>query len=355
MDQHEEQVEGHYSAHLVLAKGRVTPLRGYTIPRSELSAGVVTSRMIYRVVKSLQTSGFPPFSGIMLLDSECTISSLELSSSSLKPFFKNRRAEIIDNLEMSSKLCPMEQVHWVSSENNVADLLTRGEAKLEDIGPDSIWMRGPTFLSSRRGLWPVHRDFVRQSLPDEEVKNLRSLLRIAAVQISGGDENIDMPRVFSVIQDILKFNNCLESRKRVIARVINGWKSAKGKKTMNLEESVKMQPTPDDLKRAEQLILVTGMIATAEAYDEGKLTSLMPARKGKLIVTSGRLGEKSIDAILGVSSLPILMNKCRVAELYMWRAHTGYSGLSHRSVAQTVAKSRSWVWIARAKDLVHGV
>ena len=34
MDQHEEQVEGHYSAHLVLAKDRVKPLRGYTIQRS---------------------------------------------------------------------------------------------------------------------------------------------------------------------------------------------------------------------------------------------------------------------------------------------------------------------------------
>ena len=114
---------------MILAKARVTPLDGYTIPRSELSAGVLTSRMIYRVIKSLQTSGTPPFSGIMLLDSECTISSLETSSSSLKPFFQNGRAEIIDNLDRANKLCPMEEVHWVCSDFNVADILTRGQAK----------------------------------------------------------------------------------------------------------------------------------------------------------------------------------------------------------------------------------
>ena len=125
-------------------------MSGYTIARSELSSGVLTSRMILRVVRSLRTCGTPPSSGIMLLDSECTISSLETNSSMLKPFFQNRRAEIVDNLDCASKFCTMEEVHWVSSEHNVADILTRGVAKLEDLGPGSQWMHGPTFLSLQR-------------------------------------------------------------------------------------------------------------------------------------------------------------------------------------------------------------
>ena len=357
-----EQVaaNAHYSAHLILAKSKVTPLSGYTIPRSELSAGVLTSRMIYRVIKSLQSSDAPPFSGIMLLDSECTISSLETSSSTLKPFFQNRRAEIIDNLERASKFCTMEEVHWVSTDNNIADILTRGEAKLEDIGPGSPWMQGPTFLSCRRELWPVHRDFVRPSLPDEELKNLKSLLRVAAVQVKGKSQVVEMPKVFTIIQDIMSYNNSLESRKRVLARVVNGWRArrtcrTRSRSSTTWEESLRLQPSPEDLRNAEQLILVTGMISTAIAYEEGKLTSLMPARLGKLIVTTGRLGEGALQAILGVSALPILMNNSRAAELFMWRAHTGYSGLFHRSVAQTVARSRTWVWIVRAKDLAKQI
>ena len=58
----------HFSAHLVLGKSRVTPLRGYTVPRSEMSGAVLTSRMMVRVIKALQSTSTPPSSAIMLLD-----------------------------------------------------------------------------------------------------------------------------------------------------------------------------------------------------------------------------------------------------------------------------------------------
>ena len=341
----------HFSAHLILGKSRVTPLRGYTVPRSEMSGAVLTSRMMVRVIKALQSTSTPPSSAIMLLDSECTISTLENSSSSLKPFFNNRRAEVIENLEKASKLCEVEEVHWVSSDNNAADILTRGTAKLSDIGPDSEWFGGPNFLSCRRESWPVHRDFVRQSPPEDEVKSWRSVLRVATVKIQVGVLDIKLPRVFGVIQEILCYNNNLESRKRVIARVINGWKAEQS--SLNVEISKEL--SPEALKAAEQLILVSAMVHTATAMEEGRLTSLMPMRKGKLIVTRGRLGERSLDPIFGVTELPILMPESRVAELFMWRAHNGYSGLFHRSVAQTLAKSRSWVWIVRGRDLAKRV
>ena len=90
---------------------------------------------------------------------------------------------------------------------------------------------------------------------------------------------------------------------------------------------------------AERIILAHAMFETAQAYHEGKLLSLLPVRDGPLIVTQGRLGEKSLERLLGVSALPILMPNSRVAELYMWRAHLGYCNLFHRSVAQTLAHS----------------
>ena len=350
----DDKCEEHYSAHLVLGKSRVTPLRGYTVPRSEMSGAVVTSRMMLRVIRCLQSTTTPPTSAIMLLDSECTISTLENSSSSLKPFFNNRRAEVIENLENAAKLCEVEDVHWVSTDNNAADILTRGMARISDIGPTSQWFRGPIFLSWRREFWPAYRDFVRKSLPEDEVKTWRSALRIATVHINVGILNVKMPRVFTIIEEILNFNNSLESRKRVIARVINGWRAVKSRKS-KLGDAIANDLHPDDLKAAELLILVSGMIHTAKAMDEGRLASLMPMRKGKLIATRGRLGERSLDPIFGVSELPILMPESRVAELFMWRAHNGYSGLFHRSVAQTLAKSRSWVWILRGRDLAKRV
>ena len=52
----------------------------------------------------------------------------------------------MENLENIAKYCEVEPVHWIGSENNVADLLTRGSCKLDDIGPRSLWQSGPKFL-----------------------------------------------------------------------------------------------------------------------------------------------------------------------------------------------------------------
>ena len=62
-----------------------------------------------------------------------------------------------------------------------------------------------------------------------------------------------------------------------------------------------------------------------------------------------------MEAILGVSELPILMPSSRVAELFMWRSHCGHSGLFHRSVSETLSKSRSSVWIVKGKQLAKRV
>ena len=103
------------------------------------------------------------------------------------------------------------------------------------------------------------------------------------------------------------------------------------------------------------------MVATASALIEGRLASLLPVRQGRLIVTTGRLGDKSMSRLLGVSHLPILMPNSRVAFLYMTLAHQGESGLSntavehHRSAVGTLARSRTYVWVVKGKNLAKQV
>ena len=71
------------------------------------------------------------------------------------------------------------------------------------------------------------------------------------------------------------------------------------------------------------------MLDTAQSLTEGKLASLLPVRRDGVIVTTGRLGERNLSRLLGVSHLPILMAKSRIAFLYMTMAHEGESGLSN--------------------------
>ena len=65
-------------------------------------------------------------------------------------------------------------------------------------------------------------------------------------------------------------------------------------------------------------MLLSSMALTAEAYSNGQLDSLWPFKSEGLIMTRGRLGEKILDPLLGVSKLPILMPSSRMAELVMW-------------------------------------
>ena len=346
---HGQDCPGHFSSALLCAKSRVTPLNGFTIPRSEMSGGVLTSRLVLATVKALSKMKESPTSAIILLDSECTISSLEVSAKKLKPFFHNRRGEMLENMEMVSNICTMEDVHHVAGSLNPADVATRGNTKIEDIGLDSFWQIGPNFLCSPRDCWPVTREFVRVKIPDEELRHpgqlITAAVRAQVLQDRSDQFNANLPTKHKVIIQILSQNNSIESRKRVLALVMRGWKDGK------TEEVLRSPVTRKELDDAERVILASAMFETCEAFLKGSLASLLPERQGSIIVTRGRLGEKSLERVLGVNALPILMSDTRAAELIMWRAHLGYIGFMHRSVAQTLAKSRNSAWIIKGKNL----
>ena len=111
--EHEEGCagDGDYVAGLCISKGRVCPLKGYTVPRSELCWALITSRLLLTVAIALSKLDEKPIGAIMLLDSRCSISALESTSGNLLPFFQNRIAEIVENLAAVSKYCEVEPVH----------------------------------------------------------------------------------------------------------------------------------------------------------------------------------------------------------------------------------------------------
>ena len=145
-------------------------------------------------------------------------------------------------------------------------------------------------------------------------------------------QSLNLPLTHKVLTSVLEYSNSLQSRKRVIALILRGWKLGK------TIEVLSAPPSAEELVHAERIILAHGMLETSQAYHEGKLSSLLPERQGPLIVTRGRLGEAGLERILGVSALPILVPTSRVAYLYMLQAHLGSSGLFHRSPTQILAK-----------------
>ena len=336
---------GDFISTLLCAKAKVTPRAGYTIPRSELSGCVLQTRLALTAVRALQSEERMRPEGVALLsDSRCSISALEKSTTALKPFFHNRVGEILDNMAAMKKYCKVEDFHHVGGDLNPADLATRGLATVAQLGPGGFWQQGPAFLSLRRDLWPVTREFVSEQLPQEEIRTRRAVFT-AAMRISTKSSPSKFPDLWHAVERIMNYSNNIIKVKRILARVIRVWKASKDVKAVHAD------PRADELMEAENLLLVSAMVDTAAAYLEGKLDSLVPERQGKIIVTKGRLGEDCLSSHLGVSALPILMPKSRAALLYMTRAHCGEFDTEHKSVAETLARSRTSVWIHKGRDL----
>ena len=359
-----------FEATLLWGKARVTPQSGYTAPRSELAGLVLVSRMALTTVKALQTeSTMQPKGVILMADSECSIAAVDTTARTLKPFFHNRVSEIIENLTEMKKFCPVEDIHHVAGDLNPSDMGTRGLATVDDIGPGSFWQKGPSFLCSGRGLWPVTREFVRKELPDGEMRNkpaflacLRATVMSTMSSSPATAEDINSlkkchssltPDLWLAIEKATFFYNSIKKVLRILARLVKGWRM-KSKKELLTPDTIG-EPTAEEIATAERLLLLSAMSETASAESEGKLVSLCPQRDGAIIVSCGRIGEKSLSKLIGEPFLPILMPKSRAAYLYMVGAHEGEHGSVHCSIAETLARSRLKVWIVRARDLAKKI
>ena len=257
----------------------------------------------------------------------------------------------------------MEDIHYVESALNPSDMSTRATANIAELGPDSIHQSGPEFLCLPRSVWPVSRDFCKVELPSDEVRARDGVVFAAALRtnFSNPASAVQKKNPWAVIEELLHYSNDIKKITRIIARYLRGLEAGFRKsQVMTIENTVAYnliapEPKKVELERAERLLLLNGMVQTREALNSGKLASLLPSMDGKLIVTRGRLGEKSLERLLGVKALPILMAHSRVAYLYMVHAHCGEFGLIHRSVVSTLARSRKKVWVVQGRNLAKKV
>ena len=353
-------LEDSYAATLAICKARVPPLSGLTVPRGELTALTLQSRLMLIVVLALQKLETPPISAIMLVDSKVAMAAVK-SKRVLAPYFQNRTAEILDNMSQTSKYCAVEEIHHIESALNPSDLSTKPGCLLSELGPGSFHQTGPDFFSWGRDLWPVSAQFDTRDIPVEELKVRDKLVFTAAARSNFCFSQEYEGNPWKAVESILHYSNSLPKVRRIIARYLNGLQAGIRKNSvMSIDnpvahEIVARWPKKHELETAEKLILLHGMVYTVEALNQGKLKTLLPYREGKLIMTRGRLNGESLERILGVSQLPILMPESRVAYLFMVHAHRGEFGYTHRSVMSTLARSRNYVWVVKGRQLAKKV
>ena len=156
---------------MVLAKTRVAPLSGTTIPRMELQSLLQATRILRKVVDSLE---FPIERIILAGDSMCAILATQKDGVSFRTFFQNRLCEIDENLQyLKGKVQLVEPIRKIAGELNPVDLSTRTNARPADIQPESVWQKGPRFLLKSREEWPLTEVCDGNWIPQEEMKEAK--------------------------------------------------------------------------------------------------------------------------------------------------------------------------------------
>ncbi|KAG1656183.1 hypothetical protein GQR58_024091 [Nymphon striatum] len=135
-----------YDTHvtLIMSRSRVSPIKTISLPRLELLAALLASRLIDYVKESLYLPS--DCSSYYWSDSKIVLVWIQSSPSRWKTFVANRVTEIQERTNANSWLhCP--------GISNPADLLTRPQKSNKCLDP--LWWTGPQWLSEDNSFWPT--------------------------------------------------------------------------------------------------------------------------------------------------------------------------------------------------------
>ncbi|XP_062713939.1 uncharacterized protein LOC134290759 [Aedes albopictus] len=183
---------------LLCSKSKIAPLQELTIPRKELCAAVLLSRLVKKVQSTLHVQ----FSSVCLWsDSQIVLSWLQKAPAKLQPFVQNRVVEI-------SRECGLYKWCYVRSKDNPADVISRGQLP-RSLKENSLWWEGPPFLQSK-----IYESPVLDQLPDGLMPEMKPVSVVAMPVVNCDDLPLfkkfgslrKLQRVLAYVQRFLK--NC---------------------------------------------------------------------------------------------------------------------------------------------------
>ncbi len=295
---------------LVVAKARVLPLKPVTIPKAELLAAHLLTKLIVKTadVLDISTSGLYAWS-----DSEIVLHWLAKDPLTLERFVANRVHAI-------STLLPHSHWRHVSTHDNPADLASRG-LHAKDLILSQLWWKGPPWLKLSPQQWPSSK-FAKNNTVKLEVPCLLIQPKLTA-------EN-NVRKAFAV--DL--WNRCSSFHKltRVLAWIFRFCNNARrgstdksNSKTISSTEVLKMKSVLFRLSQRESFPEVFSAIKDKKQIPKGhplRRYLLQLADTGHLLVSSRVRDSK--DTSQPKLLIP-LSSKCPFTKLLVSTLHRTYS------------------------------
>ena len=312
---------GKHDVRFVAAKSRVAPLKELTIPRLELQAAVLASRLQVTIKEECRFQ----FEGTFLFtDSAIVLAWIRSTARRFKPFVSSRVGEIQSNSD------PAQWKH-IPGEQNVADDVSRGIAVSELSGR---WQTGPEFLRLPKEQWP-------QSEPEantEEVeRECRRTKEVGAVLVTPSVIDIDAYSSWKKLVRVIAW--VLRLKKRLLA------------KRNQKETEVSLGPlTAQELEESRKYLIKDAQKNLHCRLKKDDFKMLSPFIDDEGII---RVGGRMDKAIVSYETKhpAMLPHDHKISRLITQEAHQ----CGHPGVATTAAKTRAKYWILRVHDLAKTV
>ena len=130
-----------YEVNLLMARSRIAPIAGLTIPRLELLAAVHGADVAQYIHEELKVDKSRIF---CYTDSEIVLYWLQKKPEMLIPWVHNRVKKIVEK---------EFEFEYIATNDNPADIASRG-CTVKQIIDDKLWRHGPDYWRAERDTWP---------------------------------------------------------------------------------------------------------------------------------------------------------------------------------------------------------
>ena len=327
---------------LLFSKCRVAPLKVQTIPKLELIAATVGSRILNMVASEIRV---PISSKVLWSDSQCVLHWI-LGRPVSSVFVRNRVTEI--------KGYPGVTFRYVPTAENPADMPTRGMT-VEQLQTSQLWWSGPDWISEP-SKWPEMPNLSKP--PPEDLEAEKSAIATAAVADDAEVEYLFDPKRVSSLQKLIRITGW-------VLRFVDKLKERKN--TPRARRNLRNPGAPvgaasnvlcaAELKKAKRIWELAvqhshfPQLIASDGKDLGSLKSLGPVVIDDGIIRCvGRLQHAEVPE---AANLPKLMPKNeRFTTLLIEDFHRQFM---HAGVKQTLAELRCEYWIVKGRSEVKKV